>query len=251
MRNICSINLMNISNSGSLNSAAGTDELILQIIPLLSQKTNFKVEITKSGGGVVTSGIIAEKDGWITYIVPSAYYAKAGTMKVRLIADEETSDYVLFSVPADIEGDVQVKWDEASGQFVIDSIGKQLGAIDYVIEQGTVEDDEGTTWAWRKWANGLLEAWTDEIHGNTRNVQTKYGSLYYVEINRNVPIITKEIKNIVATVEAITVRGLYGVSIRDYKQYADRMWFRMYLYSDEQEGEMNLAINMQIKARWK
>lgn len=251
MRNICSINLMNISNSGSLNSAAGTDELILQIIHLLSQKTNFKVEITKSGGGVVTSGSIAEKDGWITYIVPSAYYAKVGTMKLRLIAEEETSDYVLFSVPADIGGDAQVKWDEARGQFVIDSIGKQLGAIDYVIEQGTVEDDEGTTWAWRKWANGLLEAWTDEIHGKTRNVQTKYGSLYYVGINRNVPIITKKIKNIVATVEAITVRGLYGVSIRDYKQYADRMWFRMYLYSDKQEGEMNLAINMQIKARWK
>lgn len=142
MRNICSINLMNISNSGSLNSAAGTDELILQIIPLLSQKTNFKVEITKSGGGVVTSGTIAEKDGWITYIVPSAYYAKAGTMKVRLIAQEETSDYVLFSVPADIEEDIQVKWKADSGQFIINSIG------DSYIEVESVElrDENDTLW---------------------------------------------------------------------------------------------------------
>lgn len=144
MRNICSINLMNISNSGSLNSAAGTDELILQIIPLLSQKTNFKVEITKSGGGVVTSGTIAEKDGWITYIVPSAYYAKAGTMKVRLIAEEETSDYVLFSVPADIEGDVQVKWNEAGVQFVIDSIGRNYADVESV----DLRDEKNNLWGY-------------------------------------------------------------------------------------------------------
>lgn len=251
MRNICSINLMNISNSGSLNSAAGTDELILQIIPLLSQKTNFKVEITKSGGGVVTSGSIAEKDGWITYIVPSAYYAKVGTMKLRLIAEEETSDYVLFSVPADIEGDVQVKWDEASGQFVIDSIGKQLGAIDYVIEQGTVEDDEGTTWAWRKWANGLLEAWTDEINTKVRNLTSTYGNSYYNEVQLNIPVTITEIKNIVSQIVAGNETGLYAISIRNYKRYTDRIWIRLYIYSQRQEEEKELAINMQIKARWK
>lgn len=52
MRNICSINLMNLSSSGSLNTAAGKDELILQIAPLISQKTGFSVEITGTDGKV-------------------------------------------------------------------------------------------------------------------------------------------------------------------------------------------------------
>lgn len=135
MRNICTINLMNLDSSGSLNTAAGKDELILRIIPLISQKTKYTVEITGTDGEITQGENLSAENDWVTCTVPRQCYAAAGTMSIRLVSAEETSEYVAFLVTSSpgTDKDVRVKFNLDSGQFVIDTLNdnvSELGVYD-------------------------------------------------------------------------------------------------------------------------
>lgn len=133
MRNICYINLIDVESCGSLITATDTNELLLNIRPLITQLTGYKVEITKSGGGIITSGELQEVGGMITYSVSSDCYSAAGTMRVRLLSNEGNSDYVSFTVSQTIgSGDsVQVRWLSTSGSFSITKVEIDTGYRGY------------------------------------------------------------------------------------------------------------------------
>lgn len=257
MRNICSINLMNLSSSGSLNTAAGEDELILQIVPLISQKTGFSVEITGTDGTVRTGEGLEVRSGWITCTVPKQCYMAAGTMKARLISAEETSEYVLFAVISSAaQGeDIQVKFDSVSGQFIIDVTGRQMGAADYVIEDGTKEGEDGIIWRYRKWQSGLLEVWTDEMKLLNWDFTRSGGNgWYYTSKQFIIPVKAVKMCSLVLTPEALnsaTGGGLYFVSAQGYGPTAGKLYFNALFSRLGQLTGAQMVISAQVKARWK
>ena len=127
MRNVCSINLINIEASGSLISATENNELILKIIPLVTQLDGFKIEITKSSGGIITENVTVDKN-YINYSVPFAYYTSAGTMKIRLLSNQGNSEYIDFNISTDLSStnSVQVKWDSSNILFEISQTKEEV-----------------------------------------------------------------------------------------------------------------------------
>lgn len=121
MRNICTIDFKN-NRKSVFNSGATAEEIILEIIPLDTQKTNFRVEITKSGGGVTTSSaLLLGASGTIHYSIPADSWRSIGTMRARLLSNEGNSSYVDFGIEEAIgEGDdIQVTGGYNGGSFTI------------------------------------------------------------------------------------------------------------------------------------
>lgn len=120
MRNICTVNLANMEACGVLTSATGTNELILEIVPLITQIDGFKIEITKAAGGVVTENAEC-KFNVIRYAVPFSYFSSAGTMKVRLLSNQGNSGYINFTIAKSLSesGNVKVQFDPDNLSFSI------------------------------------------------------------------------------------------------------------------------------------
>ena len=91
MRNICTIDLENKINNGFLNSDTGENELIVFFANFDEYKSNIEIEITD------ISNEIHMIDFKEQYTIPSSYYQGNGILKIRIISDEKTSDYIQFS----------------------------------------------------------------------------------------------------------------------------------------------------------
>lgn len=115
MRNIVNIDFNSNNNWGVMNSASDTNSIMLSIWPLKSQKTNYRIEITRSNNTVVTSSTLTLSGGLnagaINYQVLYDNFKSSGTMKVRLLSNEGNSPYVLFDSVStfDINDDIIVK----------------------------------------------------------------------------------------------------------------------------------------------
>lgn len=100
MRNIVNIDFNSNNNWGVMNSASNTNSIMLSIWPLKTQKTNYRLEITRSNNTIVTSSTLTSSGGLnagaINYQVLYDNFKYSGTMKVRLLSNEGNSPYVLF-----------------------------------------------------------------------------------------------------------------------------------------------------------
>lgn len=144
MRNICTVNCGTGSRS-VLNSGASAEEIIMELIPSSTQKTNFRVEVTKSGGGVITSSaILLNAAGTIHYSIPADSWRAIGTMRVRLLSNEGNSAYISFNVQMAInEGDnIQVTGGSGSSPFNIKILSSTKYQMKY-IDTGWIK---ATTW---------------------------------------------------------------------------------------------------------
>lgn len=93
MRNIININCSNADCNGVTSAANGFNELILSIIPSPLQMTNYRLEITDHASIVYTAAVSN-----LNYmVIASSYWNGDGIMKVRLLSDEENSDYIIFN----------------------------------------------------------------------------------------------------------------------------------------------------------
>lgn len=147
MRNICTVDFR--SNGKSVfNSGASAEEIILELIPADTQKTNFRVEVTKSGGGIITSShMILGASGTIHYSIPADSWRAIGTMKVRLLSNEGNSGYISFNVQMAInEGDnIQVTGGAGNTPFnikILSSTKYQMKFIDTGWIEATVFNDQ-------------------------------------------------------------------------------------------------------------
>ena len=115
-----------------------------------------------------------------------------------------------------------------------------LGAIDYVVEQGT-----SGIWTYRKWNSGVAECWghysTTETHYTTLSPFTGYyGYCYFIE---NFFIAPPNVQYTGKCGSGFTIAALGGR--QDSKDF-----FVWYLLST-QSGSTSIDIDIQAKGRWK
>ena len=126
---------------GVLTAATGTNEIILEIIPLITQLSDFEIEITKSSGGTVIIDDVPLNFGVIRYTVPAECYSAAGTMRVRLLSAQGNSGYVDFVVSENIAAtdNIKIKFDSNDISFSIAAItsASDTGWINLVLTDNT------------------------------------------------------------------------------------------------------------------
>ncbi len=122
MRNICKIDLSTSTYQVFTCPESNINSLILEITPLSNQKTQYRVEVIKSGiAQSIASDVLPvnPNSNAIYYVVPYDYYKNAGTMSVRLLSKEGNSEYISFQVVSTLRNtdDMQVTYD--GSKFVV------------------------------------------------------------------------------------------------------------------------------------
>ena len=142
MRNICTINLTDMNASGSMIVATGTNELLLQIYPLVTQLTGFKVKVT-DGDRILTSDTLEDKGGVIHFEVPYFYFQKQAEMTIQLLSDQGNSAPIVFNVASNFDDsdNVQVKFNVDTLEFDVTSANKEDKSIVYA--KGTMVGNPG------------------------------------------------------------------------------------------------------------
>lgn len=122
---------------------------------------------------------------------------------------------------------------------------RNLGAVDYVVEQGV-----SGIWIYRKWNSGIAECWTNtslSLTGSTANGALCGG--YYAQINNpnidNFPFTFKE-----ANPNALA-RGVLGTGLGFCTAYAqtDRI-YTISCWGNQNSTSMK-GINIEVKGTWK
>lgn len=99
MRNIASINLAKDSYElGYTNEGNNANEIILNIVS--NYLENPYIEITKQDNSI--ENIEVQNGTNIEYQLPISYFYGSGTLKVRIIADDYSSDYINFNILNDL-----------------------------------------------------------------------------------------------------------------------------------------------------
>lgn len=93
MRNIVHINCSDTACNGVSSFSTDTNELILSILPLPSQKTNIRLNVVASDNNSYTLTI----DNLNQVMIPTEYWNATGTMIVKVISDEDESDDITFT----------------------------------------------------------------------------------------------------------------------------------------------------------
>lgn len=151
MRNIVNIDFNSNNNWGVMNSASNTNSIMLSIWPLKLQKTNYRVEITRSNNTVVTSSTLTLSGGLnagaINYQVLYDNFKYSGTMKVRLLSNEGNSPYILFDSVStfDINDDIIVKLNGSNFKINKRAVSAEGINIDMIYPIGSVITNSKST----------------------------------------------------------------------------------------------------------
>ncbi|MFQ6860144.1 MAG: phage baseplate protein [Beduini sp.] len=98
MRSICNIDYVNPSNIGASTCASDRNEIIVSIQPLINQKDNLRIELSKSNGTIIqATNAIKDNADLIWFTLPAGSYTSAGTIRLRLLSDQGNSSYVIFN----------------------------------------------------------------------------------------------------------------------------------------------------------
>lgn len=121
MRNIVTLHLSDPSLHTVLNSAEG-NEIILLINPLPIQESGYTVTEQASGGISRSSDEVEMENGMLRFNVPFEWYASAGSIQIRLEANEGVSDYVSFTVASNLVSTDEISVKLTNGVFLISKI---------------------------------------------------------------------------------------------------------------------------------
>lgn len=98
MRSICNIDYVNPDNIGASTSASNQNEIIVSIQPLINQKDNLRIELSKSNGTIIqTTNVMTDNGDLIWFTLPTGSYTGAGIIRLRLLSDQGNSSYVTFN----------------------------------------------------------------------------------------------------------------------------------------------------------
>ena len=100
MINTVNIDLSNSSCWGTANDACDGNEIFLYIklLESLLEKTDVHLEFTKPDGVIVTTDNLTVVNEQVSYEIPFNLYVTKGTLKLRILATDYTSDYINFSI---------------------------------------------------------------------------------------------------------------------------------------------------------
>lgn len=194
MRNIVSIYFADVDQYGSCNSASDENELILSLIPLHSQKTNLRVEVTDRLGNVTNSPVLQMEEGYLNYRIDKTLWYTVGTMKVRLLSDEGNTGYVEFRTLVTITDkdaaickldaaffSISKRSEQASGSWPIGSIFTSIRNVN------PAEYFGGT---WERYAKGRVLVGVDENDADFNAVQKTSGEKKHTITVNEMPIHT-------------------------------------------------------------
>ena len=148
MINTVNIDLTNISCWGTSNAAGEGNEITLYIklLESLLNKTDIKLEFTKPNGVIITTAILNVANEQVKYELPFALYIVKGTLKLRILATDYTSDYINFKILDDYTetDDIFVKYNNTTKEF---NISKCVpgGAGQTTVKVGTTTTGEPGT----------------------------------------------------------------------------------------------------------
>lgn len=98
MKNILSYDFNDTSKNGLYSVDSGNNSLLIYLTPLLSQETNYIIEITDTQSNVIKSSVLSKNEnGQLEYSVQESYFNGNAQMKIRLLSSEENSDYIIFN----------------------------------------------------------------------------------------------------------------------------------------------------------
>lgn len=100
MINSVNIDLTNKSCWGTSNDACDDNKILLYIklLDSLLGKTDIHLEFTKPDGVIVTTNNLNIVNEQVSYELPFNLYITKGTLKLRIVATDYTSDYINFSI---------------------------------------------------------------------------------------------------------------------------------------------------------
>ena len=103
MKNIVNIDLNNNSCWGTTNTAENINKIDLYIkLPGDIDKSNVKLEFTKVDVSIITTGALTVNDNLVNYEMPFSMYETKGTIKLRVVANDYSSDYIIFNISEDL-----------------------------------------------------------------------------------------------------------------------------------------------------
>ena len=98
MKNILSYDFNDTSKNGLYSVDSGNNSLLIYLTPLLSQETNYIIEITDTQSNVIKSSVLSKNEnGQLEYSVQESYFNGNAQMKIRLLSSEENSDSIKLS----------------------------------------------------------------------------------------------------------------------------------------------------------
>lgn len=113
MRNIASININKIPYElGYANEGNDTNEIILSIT--MGDLKNPYIEITRQNGTVETEPIISNN-----YELPITYFYSNGILKVRIFADNYSSEYINFNISDTLNADDNICLKKENDDYII------------------------------------------------------------------------------------------------------------------------------------
>lgn len=134
MKNIINVDFQNDINNGVYCVACGTNILCLCLTPSLSQKTNYRVEVTDINNSVHTSSTLELNcNNQIEYQVDSSYFNGTGVMKIRLLSDESNSDYINFTcISFNENNDIICKYSNNTYVFFVNKKDNSISATSVI-----------------------------------------------------------------------------------------------------------------------
>lgn len=110
MKNILSYDFNDTSKNGLYSVDSGNNSLLIYLTPLLSQETNYIIEITDTHSNIIKSSVLSKNEnGQLEYSVQESYFNGNAQMKIRLLSSEENSDYIIFNCIAFAGEDLLLK----------------------------------------------------------------------------------------------------------------------------------------------
>lgn len=98
MKNILSYDFNDTSKNGLYSVDSGNNSLLIYLTPIISQETNYIIEITDTQSNVIKSSVLSKNEnGQLEYSVQESYFNGNAQMKIRLLSSEENSDYIIFN----------------------------------------------------------------------------------------------------------------------------------------------------------
>lgn len=169
MRNILNVDVTkNPIDLGYANESCSLNSIYLYIkVPSI---TNPSIEVTLNDGTTTSLNVTSYEKGQVNSEIPLNTYKNAGSIKIRVLADDYTSEYITFSTPYELlaSDNIVVKIND-SGEYIARKMTDSK-----IVESGSNENGN-----WIKWEDGTMMCCKQVTFTATCNNQ--WGSMYESE----------------------------------------------------------------------
>lgn len=188
MRNICNIDTTTTPyNLGYCNECKCNNIILLNIV--VTDLTNPYLEITKQDGNVENTELLTINHKIIEYELPVDYVYANGTLKIRILADDNySSDYITFNIPNTLKTTDDIMIKEVDSSFIIrGTVTSSDVSVAQMVTNSALLTDAETEIEVNVWGNTQNVEIGDFVCEPTKNrIKIPAGSAEYVELFGNI-----------------------------------------------------------------